>query len=177
MILPGNDTIRLRAPEISDIDLLYQWENDINLWYLSNTITPFSRHVLEQYILNAHIDIFESKQLRLMIDLQQVPQTTIGAIDLFEFDPLNRRAGIGIIIDSKYRQKGYASNAIDAITDYAFNILHLHQLFCNIDEDNDASLKLFIKCGFNICGTKKQWNLRQTNNWKDEHLLQRIASK
>ena len=63
--------IELRALEPSDVDLLYQWENNEELWHLSNTVAPFSRFVLEQYVMDSHQDIFTTKQLRLMIDKKE----------------------------------------------------------------------------------------------------------
>ena len=100
--------ITLRALEPSDVDLLYKWENDTSIWHLSNTLTPFSRFVLEQYLLNSEKDIFTNKQLRLMIDVIEAAKKvkTIGSIDLFDFDPKNKRAGIGILIIKEEREKG-----------------------------------------------------------------------
>jgi diamine N-acetyltransferase len=162
--------LSFRAPEPSDVDQLYKWENDVSIWHLSNTITPFSRHTLEEYILNAHQDIYTAKQLRLMIILNNTSET-IGCIDLFDFDPINMRAGIGILISDDHRNKGYASEALTILIDYAFNTLHLHQLYCNITEDNTGSLKLFQKHEFEIVGLKKEW-IRVKNNWINEFMLQ-----
>jgi len=162
--------LSFRAPEPSDVDQLYKWENDVSIWHLSNTITPFSRHTLEEYILNAHQDIYTAKQLRLMIILNKTSEA-IGCIDLFDFDPANMRAGIGILISDKHRNKGYASEALTMLIDYAFNTLHLHQLYCNITEDNTGSLKLFQKLKFEILGLKKEW-IRVKNNWINEYMLQ-----
>jgi diamine N-acetyltransferase len=167
--------ILLRAVEPSDVDLLYKWENDTSIWCLSNTITPLSKFTLEKYIVNAHLDIYATKQLRLMIDLINHSENnkTIGCIDLFDFDPNNKRAGIGILINKKQRNKGYASEALELIIKYSFNTLKLHQLYCNISIDNDLSLKLFKKYDFQIIGVKKQW-MQINNKWKDEYMLQLI---
>jgi diamine N-acetyltransferase len=167
--------ILLRAPEPTDLDLLYAWENDLSVWQISNTITPFSRYTLEQYILSSHLDIHSAKQLRLMIDLVTTTKSgkTIGTIDLFDYDPLHRRAGIGILINKDDRGHGYATEALDLLIDYAFNTLQLHQLYCNISADNEKSLKLFQNHDFKIAGLKKEW-LSVNNKWKDEYFLQRI---
>jgi diamine N-acetyltransferase len=168
--------IVLRAPEPGDIDILYQWENDGEIWKVSNTITPFSKFILEKYIENAHLDIYQVKQLRLMIDVrsENKPQRTVGAVDLFDFDPYNLRAGVGILIGNKSdRKKGYATLALEKIIVYSFEILQLHQLFCNITEDNYESLKLFEKCGFKITGTKTDW-IKTPGTFVDEHILQLI---
>ncbi len=64
-----NDKIILRALEPADADLLYQWENQMELWSVSNTLTPFSRHQIITYINQISLDIYQTKQLRLMIDI------------------------------------------------------------------------------------------------------------
>ena len=164
--------ISLRAIEPEDIDTLYQWENDGDNWNVSNTQTPFSRFVLEQYIATAHQDIYNVKQLRLMICDQE--KKAVGCIDLFDFEPNHLRAGIGILIaDKSDRKKGYASEALEILIEYCFLSLNLHQLYCNIGIDNEHSVLLFQKHGFKISGIKKEW-LREGTNFKDELLLQRI---
>lgn len=167
--------IHLRALEPADIDLLYEWENDPAIWHLGNTFTPFSRFLLEQYLLTAQNDIFSSKQLRLMIDLNHPGALlpTIGSIDLFDFDPYHHRAGIGILITAEHRRKGYASEALGLLKNYAFTLLDLHQLYCNIDKDNNKSISLFNKQGFEKCGEKKDW-LWHNGIWHDELMLQCI---
>ncbi len=165
--------ISLRALEPADIDVLYKWENDTEIWNVSNTQTPFSHFILEQYISNAHQDIYSVKQLRLIISLLE-NKSAIGSIDLFDFDPNHLRAGIGILIaDKTERGKGYASEALGMLIEYCFLTLNLHQLYCNITSDNEPSILLFQKHGFLITGVKKQW-IREAAGFKDELLLQRI---
>jgi len=170
-ILKGNK-VYLRALEPADIDELYQWENDSSIWHISNTISPYSRYVLENYLAEAHQDIFTAKQLRLVICLPA--GKAIGCIDIFDFDPLHRRAGVGILIaEEAERGKGFASEALQLLIDYSRDVIHLHQLYCNITEGNDTSLKLFSNLGFAVCGTKKAW-LKEKSGWKDEQMLQRM---
>jgi diamine N-acetyltransferase len=165
--------IVLRAPEPKDTDLLYQWENDPEIWKVSNTIAPFSKHILEQYIETAHLDIYQVKQLRLMIDAKDADQIkTVGTIDLFDFDPFHLRAGVGILIGYKQdRHKGLASLALRKFISYGFDILQLHQLFCNITISNEESIRLFISCGFEITGRKKDW-IKTLDGFEDELILQ-----
>jgi len=166
------ENLSLRALEPEDINLLYQWENNTSIWHLSNTITPFSRHLLEEYILNSHQDIYTVKHLRLMIVLNKSKEA-IGCIDLFDFDPTNMRAGMAILISEEQRNKKYGTEVLSLMIDYCFNTLHLHQLYCNILSNNDASLALFKKVKFSVIGIKKEW-VRIQNNWVDEYMLQRI---
>jgi len=169
-----SENLQLRALEPSDVDLLYTWENDASIWHLSNTLSPFSRFALEQYVLNTGDDIFTAKQLRMMIDLHNIdPVKTIGCVDIFDFDPANMRAGVGIMIIKEEREKGFASESLDLILDYSFNLLRLHQLYANVITVNTASLELFKKKHFGVIGVKKEW-IRMGDTWADEYLLQRI---
>ena len=166
------EQISLRAIEPQDIDVLYQWENDTENWTVSNTQTPFSRFVLEQYIATAHEDIYSVKQLRLIICDPE--NKAIGSIDLFDFEPNHLRAGIWILIaDKSDRKKGYASEALSLLVNYCFFSLNLHQLYCNITTDNETSIILFQKHGFQITGIKKQW-IRDGDKFKDELILQLV---
>jgi len=165
----------LRALEPSDVDILYKWENDTSIWHLSNALAPFSRFAIEQFILNSSKDIFEAKQLRMMIDWHSNGNKvlTVGSVDLFDFDPFHKRAGIGILIDESARGKGFATEAISLLVDYCFKTLRLHQLFCNIELSNKESIQLFTKTGFVECGHKKEW-LQKDGHWTDELMFQRI---
>ena len=167
--------IRLRMPEPTDVDLLYQWENDLSVWRVSTTVVPFSRFQMEQYVMNSQHDIYSERQLRLMIDLTSIEgsQKTIGCIDLFDFDPLHRRAGIGILIIPEEREKGYASEALGLLIRYSFEIIQLHQLYCNITSGNDRSIRLFTNAGFIQCGVKKEWRIIDST-WKNEIMFQLI---
>jgi len=164
--------IYLRALEPEDLDFIYDIENDQSVWEISNTITPYSKFLIKQYLENAHKDIFEAKQLRLVIcDSNDI---AIGLIDLFDFDFRNKRAGIGVLIkDEANRQKGFSSEALELLIQYCTNHLDLQQLYCNVSEDNKMSLKLFKKHEFDIVGLKKDWNLVD-GVFKNEYLLQRI---
>ena len=170
----SNEKLTLRAIEPEDIDLLYSWENDTEIWEVSHTLVPYSKYMLALYIKNADKDIYESRQLRLMIDTPK--GKTIGAIDLFDFDPYHSRVGIGLLIHAKEdRSKGYATAALELLIPYCFHKLNIHQVYANIESKNKISLALFEKEGFAICGTKKEW-LRCETGWKDELMMQLIVN-
>jgi len=174
-ILTGKD-IYLRALEPGDLDFLYRLENDESVWEISNTATPYSKFVLKQYLDNAHRDIYEVKQLRLVICVTE-SDTVIGFIDLFDFDPKHHRAGVGIIIFSeKDRQKGYASQALAVLTTYAFAHLGVRQLYANITEDNSTSIQLFEKLGYTRSGVKRDW-IHAAGGYKNELFYQYFNEK
>ncbi len=171
-----NDGIRLRAVEPEDLELLYSWENDEGNWKLSNTLVPYSRYILKKYIAGSGKSIYETGQLRLMIDV--VPGgKTVGTIDLYDFDHYHNRAGVGILIaDPADRKKGYASAALATLVNYAFETFGLHQLWCNILDSNIESMHLFTHHGFALCASKKEW-IRMGGGFETEHTLQLINPK
>lgn len=173
MLTLTGENIYLRALEPEDLDFVYAVENDETIWHISNTQTPYSRFLVKQYLENAQQDIYEARQLRLAICKHGNFQA-IGLIDLFDYDPRNRRAGVGILIrDKADRNVGYGAEALALLIKYAFSHLNLHQLFANIAVENEASLALFATFGFEQIGIKKQWNL-VNGQFYDEALFQCI---
>jgi diamine N-acetyltransferase len=170
MITLKGKNIYLRALEPEDLDFIHTIENDESIWEISNTITPYSKFLIKQYLEHSHKDIFEVKQLRLVISNYE--NEPLGMIDLFDFDFKNARAGVGILVkEPKNRQLGYGREAIQLLINYSFTHLDLHQLYCNISEDNEASVKLFESQGFIKIGLKKEWNYVD-GNFKNEYLFQ-----
>jgi len=168
--------IKLRALEPEDIELLYEWENNIDYWIISSTVSPFSKYTLKRYIENSHKNIYETGQLRLMIDHISDKQT-IGTIDVFDFDAYHKRAGIGILIGKEnFRRKGYATMALTCLIDYCFKTLLVHQLYCNILENNCESIDLFKKIGFIETGKKKDW-IRTNEGYLSEIMYQLVKEE
>lgn len=148
-------TITLRCAEPDDAELIFRWENDREIWRVSGTHVPYSRFQIEQFLLSNN-DLVTAKQLRLMIDLNETGES-IGCVDIFDYDGINQRAGLGILIDKEHRQQGYAKAALALCIEYLFHDVLLHQVFCSIDETNTESQRLFIGQGFELCGRRKDW--------------------
>jgi diamine N-acetyltransferase len=169
--------ITLRALEPTDVKLLYQWENDPAIWKLSQTVKPYSEFTLQMFVECSSAELNTIRQVRMMIDvldpLNAQKRETIGIIDVFEYDPFHQRAGIGIIIHADYRGKGHAKEVLELAKNYLFDTLLLHQIYCNILEENLSSLALFQKSGFEIVGLQKDW-LRTKEGFKNVYLLQCI---
>ena len=170
MNIEGN-LCRLRALEPEDLDAMYGWENDTDSWRVSGTMAPFSRHVLSRLIDEQQFDIYATRQMRLVIE--SLDGTAVGAVDMFEFDPQNLRAGVGIIVAPPYRKQGFALDALQTLERYVRDVLRMHQLWCSVGADNEASLALFRKAGYEECGRRKEWILTP-NGAMDEVLMQKI---
>jgi len=165
--------INLRALEPTDLDFLFTTENNEQFWNISSTQLPFSKYILQQYIKNAHQDIYEAKQYRFVIC--NAENTPIGMIDLFDFNPQHKRVGIGLLILPEHQKNGYASEALEMVIDYAFSYLDVHQIYANITSNNLKSMALFKKNNFKQVGIKKDW-LYSNATFKDEILYQLITN-
>lgn len=175
-MLLQDDRIRLRAMEPQDYEAMYRWENDTSLWHLGDTTRPFSREALREFIAASSQDIFAARQVRLMIEPLPGGATgeAIGCVDLFAFEPLHRRAGVGILIyDPLYRRRGYALGALRLTAEYAFGRLDMRQLWADIPVSNTASLGLFERAGFSGTAVKKAWvRTAEGNDYEDARFVQ-----
>ncbi len=169
------ENVFLRALETSDLDFLYEVENDENLWEVSYTSVPFSKYLLKQYLENSHRDIYEIKQLRLVI-CKNEDETQLGFIDLYDFEPKHNRVGVGIVIFSEEdKRKGFSTEALQLTCNYAFKYLNIHQVYAGITDDNKGSIALFEKLGFEKCGIKKDW-IYSEGKYKNECMYQLFSN-
>ena len=173
----GGRICRRRALEPDDLDEMSRGENDTLLWRVSGTTAPFSRHMLMRLIDEQRFDIYATRQQRLVVEAADGADGTLprmaGAVDLFEFDPQNLRAGVGIVIAPEMRRRGYGRDALTALAGYCRATLHMHQLWCGVTADNEASLRLFAAAGYAQCGRRRDWVLTP-DGWRDEILSQNL---
>ena len=98
-------------------------------------------------------------------------ETTVGTVDLYQYEPRNRRAGIGIAILKEHRRQGHARAGLALMRDYAFQHLGLHQVWAEIPARNAETIKLFEAEGFEQSGHLKDWIWRAPH-WEDAVLVQ-----
>ncbi len=172
MTLLRDNLIQLRALEPEDLEVIYRWENNADLWEVGDTVIPFSKYVLRKYIADSHRDIYELKQLHLIIEYLK-ERKAVGMTDFFNFDPYHHRAAMGILIDPAYQRQGLGRRAINLMLVYGFTFLKLHQLYVHIPAHNKVCLQLYLTSGFTMQGTLKEW-LHTTEGYKDVLVLQRL---
>lgn len=167
-----NKHISLRALEKEDLPYLYNLENKESARQYGDSLMPHSKYVLKEFITNADKDIFQTHQLRLVIEHNESCEP-IGMVDLFNLSSHHQRAEVGIWIDEAYRKNGFASEAIESINSFAFDTLLINQLFCYINPLNIASLQLFKNAGFAETAILKQW-IRTKKGFQDIAVFQKI---
>lgn len=166
------EKVFLRALEPTDLDILYKWENDARLWLVTDTMAPFSRQMLWQYLQDYNGDIYQSKELRLMA-CDAVNGAPIGTVDFYNFSPLNNHAELGLFIAPEWRGQGIGRQTLELLCDYASNHIGLRQIYVYITVDNEACLSLFDDYGFCRVGTLKNW-VKRGNAYTDVVLMQLI---
>ncbi|MEI7504394.1 MAG: GNAT family protein [Paludibacter sp.] len=173
-MLLENENIVLRAVEPEDLDRLYIWENNSQLWDVGNTRKPYSRFVLKQYILESSKNIYETKQLRLMMVSKETGET-VGTVDLFDFEIHNSHIALGLFVDAAFQGKGFAKASLKLIEEYVFDYLKVNQLYCHISQNNTASIKMFEQENFEKTGILKQW-VKTLEGYEDIILFQQFRA-
>lgn len=171
MIL-SNEIVELRAPEPSDLDLLFILENEQARAESSFTTAPASRNQIWKYIDSYDTDIYSTRELRLII-IDKADGKAVGVIDLSDYEPRDHRAFVGISILEPMRGRGFGRAALSLLCNYAAETLGMHQLSAQIAVDNAASRRLFESCGFKTCGRMRSW-LRRGPHYIDAFLCQRL---
>ena len=96
-----------------------------------------------------------------------------GCVDLYSYDPLNKRAAVGIVVASEYRRKGYGLAMLRDLEKLSTTNYQLHTLFADIAVINTASLALFTKAGYTECGHFKEW-LEYDSHFIDNIRMQKL---
>ena len=127
--------VTLRMPKLLDLDQLLLWENNLHNSLFSDNPIFYTKEQIEEY-LNSDQDIFLDRQIRFMIDSSGSP---VGCIDLFEYDMVNSRAGVGIFIDEKFRNMGIAIKALSILKSICIKDYFISNLYANILHKNKIS--------------------------------------
>ena len=163
--------LKLRAVEPEDLDLMYLIENDTELWPCGQASAPFSYYALKQYIAESSNDFFHDRQLRLVLETAE--GTSVGFVDLQNYDPLHHRAEVGIVVVPEQQRKGLATEALGLLAKYVSSHLGVHQLYALVPEDNTASVALFTKCGYKETATLQDW-LNSPKGWQSVVVYQLV---
>lgn len=166
--------VRLRACELSDLNLMYALENDSSVWPSTASSQPVSAKALRDYISRSQSNIYHDLQLRLTIDYRdQGSWTAVGFVDLFDFNARHMRAEVGIGLKSAFRHRGIGHQALSLLEQYARDTLFIHQLYAYVLEGNLASTRLFQSCRFLCSATLQDW-VKTPNSYRPALFFQKI---
>jgi len=165
----------LRPLHLSDSSAWFEIFSDARVMrYWSRE--PVESLVEAESLLQQELDWFESgSNITWGIALAE-SNVAIGKVTLFQFSEQNSRAEIGYILGYPYWGKGYMSEALKRVIDYAFNELKLHRIEADTDPENHPSLALLEKFGFQREGLfRERWWLH--DKWADSVMLALLNKK
>lgn len=162
--------ISLRAPEITDLNVIFEIENDTANLHSGLATGHYSRFQIERYIRESSNDLYEDKAIRWMIVSEE---QVVGMMDIFHFDARQNRAEVGIFVLEPFRGKGIACQALKMLERHCFEELDLHQLYAYVAVGNTASCRLFLHAGYENVGRLKDW-IKIQRKYEDVLIFQRL---
>ncbi len=158
MSVAGLETmrLRLRSFEESDVDTIYRWENDIQTWSSSMTLNPLSYKFIRDYVVYAPSSIVDEGQLYLLLEDKETKEA-LGYVQLLNYEALHQKLALGVYLEPKHRNKGYAIEALECIKEYVFAVLNCRMIYAETLETNSSARHLFERAGFHKTAVLKDW--------------------
>lgn len=112
-----------------------------------------------------------SGSLALVVDADGQP---VGDVSLWLTDRIHGIAEIGWVLDPAHGGRGYASEAVAAILDLAFNHYRLHRVIAQMDARNTRSARLAARVGMRLeAHHRRDWWSK--NDWTDTLIYAMLA--
>jgi len=135
--------LTIRQMDSSDVDQVLDWENNPELWEISQNESEYSREDIVNLIEELS-DFEKCKQARWIISLENQP---IGTIDVFNVDFNSNSCEVGVFIDKEHRKLGYGLMAL-RLVEIEDKLILMNSIKAKIFEHNQMSIKLFLKAGY-----------------------------
>ncbi|NPA31239.1 MAG: GNAT family N-acetyltransferase [Chloroflexi bacterium] len=148
--------LRLRAVEPEDLEQAWEWVNDPEVHQFITTTWPLS-----------HQDEVEWLERQRRLPLWQRPLSLeartdegwrlIGNAALVRIEWPHRWAELAIMLgDKAFWGQGYGTEAVQALTGIAFDILNLHRVQLEVYEYNARARRAYEKAGFRLEGRRRE---------------------
>lgn len=147
----------LRRFEYSDGDeMLKNWVSDIKIQSLiSEPVYSSKQEVAE--LLNKWISSYSSLEYYRWAIIEKSTNICIGQIAIFLVDNKNHFCEIEYALGSNFHRRGYGTEAVGMILDYAFNQINFHKVQVCHKEGNLASQGVIRKNNFTYEGTLRDF--------------------
>lgn len=147
--------VNLRILEEDDVGSDYvSWMSDRSVCrYLTTPANIHDEESLKQYVRSMNL----SSRDHLFGVFDEAGARHVGNIKIGNVDAVKNSADIGLIIGAKNCWgKGYATDAISVITEFAFETLSLHRLWAGMIAENIGSLNAFQRAGYKEVERRKK---------------------
>lgn len=153
VFLPGT-TIDLHTIEEEDLAFLQRVINDPDVWISLGRVSPATAKEERDFYENV---VHAGTEEHLLVCVDSSP---VGIIGLHDINPHWGTAEIGYFLDQAAHGNGYATDAVQVLTDYAFNQRRLAKLIASVFAENTASQRVLEKNGFEEEGRLEQYLYR-----------------
>lgn len=162
------EKVYLSPMNVEDVEIYTKWMNDRRITdNLGNSAFIFNisgeKEWLENHGKNGDANF-------AIIDIKS--DELIGNCSLMGIDRIQGNATIGIYIgEEEYRSKGYGTDALNLLLDFAFNIQNLHNVDLHVFSFNERAIKCYKKVGFKEYGRRHNC-YRLDGKYYDEVLME-----
>jgi RimJ/RimL family protein N-acetyltransferase len=159
---PGGKVI-LRPLEKNDLGKSLEWLTDPSVnKYLSQNFKDLTVKQEEQwfdYIQDSHQDI-------VFAILEKSSGKHIGNCALHKIDRRKKTCELGIVIgDKDYWDRGFGTDAVKVLVDFALDVLELSKIWLNVYTYNHRAIKVYENCGFKLVRVLKRNHLYNGKYW------------
>ena len=147
------ENVYLSPASLNDVDTFAVWMNDFQVTDYTGRSSMVYSYELEKNWVNEQL----LKDSYFMVIVREDNNEVIGTISLEQINSVDRTATLGIMIGKdENRNKGYGTEAIRLILDFAFNYLNLNSVFLTYLECNARARKCYDKVGFKEIGRRRK---------------------
>ncbi len=151
-----SEHLSFRSFELTDEQLLFDWENDLSSWSSTMILNPLSHQFIRNYIQDSSTSILEKGQLIFLVE-QKESKEPVGYLQLFDYEAINQKLACGIYLAKEFRGKGLAKEILSFAKSYSFNILNCRMLYAETLVSNERACHLFEREGFKPTAVLKDW--------------------
>ncbi len=146
------ERVYLRPLEREDLPLICKWANDPEIRALTGEVTPMSRAGAEEWFERVRTD---RDRVWFIVALKENDRP-IGEAGLLRMFPAWRTTDLSIIIGEKDAwDKGYGSEAVRLLLDYAFGAMNVHRVAVGVVDFNERAIRFYEKAGFRREGVQR----------------------
>jgi len=146
------ERLYLSPVNLEDVETYTRWLNDLettlNLQLATKVI---SMEWEKEFLANLN------KEGSSFAIVRKENDELIGNCGLLNTDLVHKTTEFGIFIgEKKHRGKGYGTEAIRLLIDFAFNLLNLHSVYLRVRSFNEAGQHCYRKVGFKEIGRRRE---------------------
>lgn len=160
----------LRAPSLDKQEIIqlvdFNQDKEVLMWTGRNDYISTIENC-EEWVKKCMSD----ENDRLFFIYEQAHDNLIGSCNMTYKDSHSSNAELGILLGIKYVNKGYGTEVIKLLLEFAFNEMHVHRVMLKADAANTRAIHVYEKCRFSQCGLEHETNWTR-GEWHDTIIME-----